>query len=656
MAVVSMNKLMLVGLNADKNQILSELMTLGVVEITSHDLTSSEWISQWSHLVTEEDRSDAIEALNGQIEQTAAALGRLARYNGGKKPLFAAKRSVSVSEFAAVETEHARLQEIVTDILRLGREQQELQNQRNKAENLIASLQPWQPLDIPLNFKGTEYTKVVLGVLPPSVDAEKVKSELTSEVPASYLEVVTHDKFQQYVFLIYHHQLQSAVDNVLKNFDFVPVSFSGMTGTAAERIREAEQEVKALDRAYQVKEAAIAAYAVEKFNLELYYDYLTGQRDKETALETLTNTESVFLIEGWLPAELSDEIKRRLNEQWTCVVEISEPAEDEEFPVLLENSSLGASVEGITAMYGLPNCRELDPNTIMAPFFIGFFGLMLGDGGYGVVMTLAALFALWKFDFDANMKKYAKLVLYCGIATMFWGLMFGSWFGIEYFGERPLWLNPTKEPEEMLKWSLLFGVLHIYVGIAVRGVNHIRNGKYIDVLWDVVAWYVLFTGFVFVVLPFVPAMTLEDTTFWVDLGKKMMAVGAVVLILTQGRENKGIISKLVSGVGSLYDLVSFLSDVLSYSRLLALGLATSIIGTIVNQIATMAGLNNIFKILVAAVIAIIGHSLNFAINALGAYVHSSRLQYIEFFGKFYQSGGKPFKPLKYKTKYVNLKN
>jgi len=266
------------------------------------------------------------------------------------------------------------------------------------------------------------------------------------------------------------------------------------------------------------------------------------------------------------------------------------------------------------------------------------------------------LWALKKLALDENQRKYAKLVLYCGISTMFWGLMFGSWFGIAYFAERPLWLNPVAESERLLAWSLLFGVIHMFVGIAVRGVNHIRNGKYIDVLWDVVAWYVLFTGFILYVLPYVPGLNIADYTPYVDLGKKMMLVGAVVVVLTQGRASKSIIGKLISGIGSLYDLVSFLSDVLSYSRLLALGLATAVIGSIVNELAALGGLTNIIKILAFAVIFAIGHGINFGINALGAYVHSSRLQYIEFFGKFYQGGGKPFQPLRYKTKYTNIKN
>ena len=520
----------------------------------------------------------------------------------------------------------------------------------------MATLKPWQPLSIPLDFPGTRYTKVTLGVLPPLTDLDRIREELAVRVPVSHLTEISADRYQHYVMLVCHKQYQAEAEAVLRPYGFAPVSFGELTGTASANIQRANQEIAALEQTYREKESRIAEYASNRTKLELYFDYLVGQREKTLALTNLATTESVFLVDGWVPEALNQEVKQRLTNEFTCIIETREPADDEEFPVLLQNNSVGASVEGTTAMYGLPNCREFDPNVVMAPFFIGFFGLMLGDGGYGLIMTIAALLAMKKLPLDYSQKKYAKLILYCGISTMFWGLMFGSWFGIAYFADRPLWLNPIESTEQMLTWSLLFGVIHIFVGIAMRGVNHIRNGKYLDVLWDVVAWYVLFTGFIMIVLPYVPAIHVEDFGFYANLGKKLLLVGAVVLILTQGRASKGLIAKLISGVGSLYDLVGFLSDVLSYSRLMALGLATSVIGGIVNEIAGMLGLNNIIKFLLFSVVVFIGHSLNFAINALGAYVHSSRLQYIEFFGKFYQGGGKPFQPLKYKTKYVNLKN
>lgn len=656
MAVVKMNKLTLVGLNSEKDQILEQLMALGWVQVNSQDIDADASLAQWSHYFSADNNNETIAQLENRIQQLGLALGRLSKYIGDKKPIFAPKRTVTVDEFYTVKSQQENLWSVVTDIMRLDKEQQELINQKNKILNLITTLEPWQALDLPLDFTGTKHTQITLGVIPPNVNIQLVADELYSKVPASYLQQINQDKYQHYVTLICHRDVQADAESVLKKYGFNPVNFSEMRGTVAANLAQAKQEIQRIDGEYQAKESAIAAYAVNRTKLELLYDYLVGQRDKQQALSNLLRTASAFIIEGWLPERVSEEVEQRFTAQWNCVLEIREPAPDEDFPVLLENNSLGASVEGITAMYGLPNCREVDPNTVMAPFFIGFFGLMLGDGGYGLIMTLASLFVLWKFDLDESLKRYAKLVMYCGISTMFWGLMFGSWFGIAYFSERPVWLNPVENPEEMLKWSLLFGVIHIFVGIGMRGVNYVRKGKYLDILWDVVAWYVLFIGFILYVLPYVPSMNLEDPSYYVNLGKKVLLVGAVTLILTQGREKKGVIAKLISGVGSLYDLVGFLSDVLSYSRLFALGLATSVIGAIVNDIATMAGLNNIIKILITTVILIIGHSINFGINALGAYVHSSRLQYIEFFGKFYQSGGKPFKPLKYNTKYVNLKN
>jgi len=202
----------------------------------------------------------------------------------------------------------------------------------------------------------------------------------------------------------------------------------------------------------------------------------------------------------------------------------------------------------------------------------------------------------------------------------------------------------------------LFGVIHIYVGIGVRGANLIRKKKYLDAILDTIPWYIFFTGFVLFVLPYVPNMNAESLGPVVNIGTKLFIIGAIILVLTQGRDGKTILQKLIGGISKLYDVVSFMSDVLSYSRLLALGLATSVIGAIINEMGAMGGLNSVVKVLLFIIISLVGHAINFAINALGAYVHSCRLQYIEFFGKFYEGGGKPFKPLKYNTKYINIKN
>jgi len=647
-----MNKLTLIGLNSDKEKILERLMEQGVTEIVDKDRLSSE---EWSSLMEKDGDSESVQQLGNRIEKVASALGKLSGYEVQKKSLFESKRSVSKDEFDKVVRDEDRIWTVVDDIMQLAAKQEELKSEKNKTENFIHTLEPWKSHDVPLDFMGTKSTVVSLGVVPASVDVGLMEKELAEQVPESYMKCINRDKYQSYLFLICHIKLEEETARVMKKYGFTKVSFNDIKGTAAENINAAREKVSLIDKQIQEIKSKIKAYAVEKPDVETYYDCLVARRDRKKALGSLLKTESVFMLEGWLPRDLSETLRKDLTGSYECIVDIEEPEKDEDFPVLLSNGKVGQAVESITEMYGLPNCREIDPNTVMAPFFVIFFGLMLGDGGYGLVITIAGILALWKFKFNDEMKKTARLILYCGISTMFWGLMFGSWFGIAALAERPVWLNPVEQPEEMLKWSLLFGVIHIYVGIGVRGANQIRRKKYLDAVLDTLPWYIFFTGFIMFVLPYVPNTNAEALGPVVDAGIKLFIIGGVILVLTQGRDGKTILQKLIGGIAKLYDVVSFMSDILSYSRLMALGLATSVIGSIINEMGAMGGLDNILKILLFIFILLVGHAINFAINALGAYVHSSRLQYIEFFGKFYEGGGKPFKPLKYNTKYINLK-
>jgi V/A-type H+-transporting ATPase subunit I len=277
-------------------------------------------------------------------------------------------------------------------------------------------------------------------------------------------------------------------------------------------------------------------------------------------------------------------------------------------------------------------------------------------------MAAACGFIYFFVKLEEKMRRFMKMMMLCGIATIFWGALFGSWFGnlIPILGGNPdkdisIWFSPVDDPEYLLMWSLLFGVIHLYTGLAMRGANLIKKKQYLAVLFDVVFWYVFFTGAIFLVLPFVPGVPSGLAEAVAPYGKYMLPIGGALLILTQGRKSKNIGGKIIGGLVSIYDLVSFMSDVLSYSRLLALGLATSVIATIVNDMGSMGGFNAL-GIIVFILVFAVGHALNFMLNALGAYVHSSRLQYIEFFNKFYEGGGKPFRPFKRNTKYVRIRD
>jgi V/A-type H+-transporting ATPase subunit I len=291
----------------------------------------------------------------------------------------------------------------------------------------------------------------------------------------------------------------------------------------------------------------------------------------------------------------------------------------------------------------------------MSPFFIMFVGLMLGDGGYGIIMALLTGFVLWRFKLDDGTRKFVKVLFYSGISTIFWGAMFGSWFGISGLVKYALWFDIVAEPEKMLSFALLFGIIHLYAGFLMKAANLIRRKKYLDALFDVGFWLIYYTGAVFFLLPYAPKIDKASVAPLVAVGKYLFLIGGILVLSTSGRGNKYIATKFFGGLYSLYNVVGFLSDILSYSRLLALGLATSIIGGIINQLSFMFDMPVVLKIILAIAVLLIGHTINFAINLLGAYVHSCRLQYLEFFGKFFTGGGEPFSPLKANTKYITVK-
>ncbi len=277
---------------------------------------------------------------------------------------------------------------------------------------------------------------------------------------------------------------------------------------------------------------------------------------------------------------------------------------------------------------------------------------MMGDAGYGIIMALATYWFLRKMKPKGDTKKLVGVIFIGSIFTIFWGAIFGGWFGNagELFGIGPIWFNPSEEPIKMLALCFGLGVIHIFAGMGVKAYVNIREGRILDAIFDQGLWYVFYIG---LGLWLGGGMANLGATL-TQVGKIMSIVGAVGLILTQGRDKKNIFAKFFSGLLSLYDVTGFLSDVLSYSRLFALALTTGVIGTVMNQLGAMVG-TSWYGWIIAAAILIGGHVFNIAINVLGTFVHTSRLQYIEFYGKFYEGGGKLFRPLGIRTKYTDVR-
>ncbi len=647
--IVKMSKIAMLGMDDQRKQVIESLMDIGAVEISVIDADECEDLAD--HPSVQSD----ISVIDTNIADTRTALASLDKYCPQKTGLFQSRKEVSKSELTDVLKNNGNIRDLVSEI----REQEDhliqLKNEENRINNLYSSLLSWNGYPLSLEITGTCKTFFLPGTIPSTVQLTQLVDELNNKAPYSEMEVIHSDKEQHYIFVVYHHEMEQDCLSCLKAFGFIKETFPGLTGTISENIENLRTRLKDISDEREKAIELINGLSKDRVSLEAFHDSLAIEHARTVAAGNVMETKRTFLIKGWIPEKIALKSKEWLESKYTVSIDITEPDEDEEFPVFLKNEGIAEAGEPVSNMYSLPNSREIDPNSVMTPFFVLFFGLMLSDGGYGIILALVAGLALWKFKLEGNTRKFMKLIFYCGISTIFWGLMFGGWFGIEALAKYGVWLNPIEEPELLLSWSLLFGVIHMYAGLALRAANLIRNRKYLDAIMDVGFVYIFYTGFILVLLPYVPKIDTVAAAPLVNAGIYVFIIGAVLMLLTQGRSRKNIFGRITGGLSSLYGVVGFMSDILSYSRLLALGLATGIIASIVNQMSMMFDFPLILKMLLAVVILLIGHTINLAINALGAYVHSCRLQYLEFFGKFFTGGGKPFRPLKANTKYFAVK-
>ncbi len=652
-----MNKISIIGLNKEKSLLIKDIMDLGVVEISSQDtkLTDPEWIS----FIKKDGNETEVLNYDAKISKISEVLASLDKYDTSKRPLFSTRKTITSNEFSQKMLKNAKIEENVSKVLELNKSLNELSTEENKTEASILSLRPWAGYDVPLDLGETRYTSLFTGVVPNIVEIEKLANDLEQKTDSCYLKTIGSDKDQHYISIICLTKEKEAVFEVLKQYGFNTVNFKDLDGTAAENIVIYEQKLKEIFRKKEIIEKSLTEAVPYKEEIELLYDHLIIERDKNKILGNMLTTDTTFYIEGWIPEKVKDKVEQTLN-NYQSWYEIKEPEEGEQYPILLNNNSFVQPFESVTELYSLPSSSNIDPTAMMSPFYALFFGMMLGDVGYGAIMSVLCFVVLKKYNVEGNFKKMLKMFFYSGLSTIFWGVMFGSWFGdgitvgakVLFNANLPLlpvWLNPIEEPMTVLIVSFAFGLIHLFAGMGMKAYILIRDGNVLDAFFDVGLWYLFIIG---PILWLAGGMILPGS---VVIGKWMTIISAIGLVLTQGRSKNGIISKLISGVLALYGITGYLSDVLSYSRLLALGLATGVISSVLSIIGSMGGSGIVGKILFIAVFSF-GHVFNFAINGLGSFVHSARLQYVEFFGKFYEGGGDAFNPLMKKTKYIKIIN
>ena len=635
-----------------------------------------------NHILDEDEdfrKMDTAERKTGFEKAAAAvdqALAILEQYAPEKKSVFSAlegKKLISADEEMKVREERRDLLRIARQIYDLDREHAEQQAAVSRLTNSIESLTPWLGLDVPLKTTETERTVFFPGVMPGGTTAGRICEILEEKAPdtaGADVHIVSRDQSTVYLGVVCLKEDAGAVEEALRGEGFArPAQVWDETPETEKADLEAEA-------AYMRKQAAdteekIRALAKRREELQIVADYYRVRADKYEVLGELPQSERTFVISGYIPAAVADKVAEKLMSKYDCMVDVEELKEDEEPPVILKNNPFSANMEGVVESYGLPVKGEIDPTTIMSFFYVFFFGMMLSDAAYGVIVAIVCGILVWKFPrMSAGMRKSLKLFFWCGLSTIVWGVLFGGYFGniVDIVTEKftgtkitppALWFIPLNEPMKLLLYSLLFGVIHLFTGLAIKGYLCIKDRKYMDFFCDVVLWFMLLTGLILMLLPseLFASIAQMEIVFpgWINtLAKGLAIIGAAGIVLMSGRGNKNPALRLALGAYDLYNITGWLSDVLSYSRLLALGLATGVIASVINQMGSMLP-NNVIGIIFFILIFIVGHSMNLAINLLGAYVHTNRLQFVEFFGKFYEGGGRPFHPFRENTKYAEIK-
>lgn len=640
MAIVKMKKAHIIALQSEKQEIVKRLQKFGGL----HILNLEEEISKDNQLeLTADNDNDKVSRLEARLSQVKYSLDFISKYDESKKAFQKAKTQIGDTEYAEYLNSFEKLEDIFNQCRSIDFKQAELKNKETKYGNLIQQLQPWKTMKIRFeDIKPTKNTIAVFGYVL-SKFAEDFKAEFYNSGDMTYYEEISSIKENTYILMIYHKSLEEQISQLQKQYGWTKAGFNELTGTAGENIEKLNAELTELNKEKDILYENSKKLLEHKLYLSILQDILTIEKDKASIVSNFGKTEKTFMLSGWVPEKNTDQLEEAIKKvTQSYLLYLEDPAEDEETPVLLQNPAIVQPAEFVTEQYSLPHPKGIDPNAVMLPFYVIFFGMMVSDAVYGIILAVATGIALKVIKPEGGFKKLLGLLFMGGISTFFWGALFGGWAG-DLIKLPPILFSPLGDPISMLGLCLALGVIHLFVGIGLQAYKNIINGNIMDAVYDQGFWYLLLIG---IMLLFLPATAV--------VGKYMAIFGTAGMILFAGRSNKNIVKRLFSGVLSLYGLTGFLGDVLSYLRLFALGLATGVIGTVINSMALMLKGNPIGYIFMI-IFLIFGHTFNIAINVLGAYVHSCRLQYVEFFGKFYEGDGKPFNPFRIKTKIIEQK-
>ncbi|MCD8026867.1 MAG: V-type ATP synthase subunit I [Clostridiales bacterium] len=656
MAKLKMKSVQIIALRQDRKRLLEHLQDSSLIQIKRTEKSPKGF-----NKIDMTAQTQVFERNVVLTEQSLKILNEFAPEKSGLLSSFKGSREIDPDEIGAIASNAGDVIGVCNRISELNKMRSDYAAEQVRIRTSLAQLEPWQTLDVPQSVSDTRTTAVFIGSLPQQY-TDITLSEAIAGIDPELLfdfEIQYASKDMTCVVLLAPVFQKERAENTLRELGFAkPLSPSVLPPSEeSEHLRQKSKELYDLDK--KAKEE-ISSYASRREEIRDTQDYFRIRAEKYKVINELDHSRHVFVITGYVPEEDCERLERLCGRVASCYVEFND-VDPKEAPVKLKNNRFARPAQSIVTMYSAPSHDDIDPTPLVAFFFYFFFGMMFSDAGYGLLMTVVIGIVIKLFKPNEAMYNNLKLFQYCGISTMIWGLIYGSIFGDAPVALYNHFAGASLTMEELLPWpiidqqkdalmlliiSIAFGLVHILVGMGCKFYVCWKHKDYAGALFDTGLWMLMLVGFA------VLAVGIAALPVLLYVGAGMAIAAALGLVLTQGRHKKGF-GKVISGVASLYDITSYISDLLSYSRLLALGLTTGVMAQVFNMLATMFG-TSAFSFIPLIIIFLVGHAITIGLNALGAYVHTMRLQYVEMFGKFYDGGGKEFQPFSLNSKYIKI--
>lgn len=647
MAIVRTKPFLLISVLNKQQEILNTIQKLGCLQIEKIENSNETKNSNINKELNEIEKTKKV--IEKAIEILRKKLNSKQQKNEEKKETkkFTAI-DITIENKENIKNQAIKIIEKFKEIKILKSEIEKIRNQKKILEN-------YKNLDCSIKNFETKNTIVLYGEIVGEFTQQEIENIFEKIKNLTYFEIIEKTKTKTTVAIIVCKTMLEQTTKILSKLSFSETKIE-TKNKPKEEILNLDEQVENIEKEILNLEKTIEKYIYTINDMKILVDFLNIEKDKLKAIKKFKKTKNTFIVKGFLNPIFEEKIKKIVKNKYNSYIEIFK--ETENCPVFFKNNTFVSPVETITKTYSMPSFEDIDPNPAMAFFYYIFFGMMFSDAGYGLILTIGCSIFLAFKKIQTEKKGFFKMFFFCGLSTIFWGLMYGSFFGDailtisrkflkQNISFNALWINATEKPLLLLILSISIGIFQIVVGILIKVYSLIKRKEIKEAIFCNLNWATTLVGIGFFLVNSILKVYILNY-----VGFSLFSIGIIITLFFSGYKEKKIM-KILKGIINLYGITSYISDILSYSRLMALGIATGVIANVVNILASMGG-NGTLGIILFIVILFVGHTLNFSINILGAYVHTNRLQYVEFFSKFYTGGGKSFSPFAIKTKYFNF--